>query len=213
MRPMVGAVIVGWLFLGTWCAPAGADGGSMRLSEKIDGYQITVFTAPTPFRAGPVDISVLVQDSVTGEPMPLAQVTVRMTKLGQHSLEYPATREAATNKLLRAAQFELPEPGRWEMQVQVKGLHGLSEIGGEVEAAEPLPRWQELGPWIGWPALAVVLFGIHQVIEQRRSGNDGPTSQAIRGPESRSSARMRRPLGPEESKRSGRSVTRLSFWL
>ena len=70
MRPMIGGVIVGWLLLGTWCAPAIADGGSMRLSGKKGGYQITVFTAPTPFRAGPVDISVLVQDASTGDPMP-----------------------------------------------------------------------------------------------------------------------------------------------
>ena len=47
-----------------------------------------------------------------------------MTKPGGLALEYPATTEAATNKLFRAAQFELPEPGRWEMQVQVEGLHG-----------------------------------------------------------------------------------------
>ena len=90
--------------------------------------------------------------------MTQARVTVRMTKPGRLALEYPATTEAATNKLFRAAQFELPEPGRWEMQVQVEGLHGLAVIGGEVEAAEPLPRWPEMWPWIGWPALVIVLF-------------------------------------------------------
>ena len=96
----------------------------MRLSGKKGGYQITVFTAPTPFRAGPVDISVLVQDASTGDPLTQVRVTVRMTKPGGLALEYPATTEAATNKLFHAAQFELPEPGRWEMQVQVEGLHG-----------------------------------------------------------------------------------------
>ena len=40
-------------------------------------FQITVFTAPTPFRAGPVDISVFVQDPLTGELIPEARVTVR----------------------------------------------------------------------------------------------------------------------------------------
>jgi hypothetical protein len=168
MRPVVGGVIVGWFFLGIWCAPASADGGAMRLSAKKGGYQITVFTAPTPFRTGPVDISVLVQDSLTGAPMPHARVTVRMTKPGRLALEYPATPEAATNKLFRAAQFELPQPGRWDMQVQVEGLHGLAVIGGEVEAAEPLPRWREMWPWMGWPALAIALFGIHQVLVQRK---------------------------------------------
>ena len=170
MRPMAGSVIFGWLFVGTWCAPAWADGGTIRISERKDGFLITVFTAPAPFRAGPVDISVLVQDALTGEPVPETRVTVRMTKPGQLALEYPATREAATNKLLGAAQFELPEPGRWQLEVQVESAHGLAVVGGELEAAAPLPRWRELWPWIGWPALAIALFGIHQVFARRRRG-------------------------------------------
>jgi hypothetical protein len=145
----------------------------MRMSEKRDGLLITVFTAPAPFRAGPVDISVLVQDAVTGEPVPQTRVTVRMTKPGQPALEYPATSEAATNKLLHAAQFELPEAGRWQLEVQTEGVHGPAVIGGELEAAPPLPRWLELWPWIGWPALAIALFGIHQVIARRRSAKAG----------------------------------------
>jgi len=167
MRPMIGSVIFGWLFVGPWCAPASADGGSLRLSEKKGGYQIAVFTAPAPFRAGAVDISALVQDASTGDPMTQMQVTIRMTKSGGLVLEYPATTEAATNKLFRAAQFNLPEPGHWELQVQVEGSHGLAVIGGEVDAAEPLPRWQEMWPWFGWPALAVALFSIHQSFPNR----------------------------------------------
>ena len=61
-------------FLGS--APAYADGGSVLLSEKRGDYRITVFSSPSPFREGPVDISVLVQDAVTGQPLPQARVTV-----------------------------------------------------------------------------------------------------------------------------------------
>src|SRR5437868_8324098 len=151
-----------------------ADGGTIRMSEKKGGFLITVFTAPAPFRAGPVDISVLVQDASTEEPVPQAQVSVRMTRPGQPGLEYPATREAATNKLLHAAQFDLPEPGRWHLEVQVEAAHRLAVIGGELEAAPPLPRWRELWPWIAWPALAIALFGIHQVLCRRRAGKAAP---------------------------------------
>ncbi|SRR6266851_5068169 len=158
-----------------------ADGGTIRLSEKRDGFLITVFTAPAPFRAGPVDISMLVQDASTEELVPQAQVTVRMTKPGQLALEHPATREAATNKLLYAAQFELPEPGRWQLEVEVEAVHRLAVIRGELEAAAPLPRWRELWPWIGWPALAIALFGIHQVLARRRwSARAGPLLSAER---------------------------------
>ena len=31
-----------------------ADGGAVRLSERQGNYRLTVFTAPTPVRAGPV---------------------------------------------------------------------------------------------------------------------------------------------------------------
>jgi hypothetical protein len=181
MRPMSDSVIFGWLCLGTLCAPARADGGSLLLSEKKGGYQITVFTAPTPFRAGPVDISTLVQDASTGDPVTQAQVIVRMTKRGRLALEYPATFEAATNKLFRAAQFELPEPGRWEMQVEVKGVHGPAMFGGEIEAAEPLPRWRELWPWIGWPALVIILFSIRQILARHppQSGSYSQSSEPI----------------------------------
>lgn len=174
MRPVVGGAMFGWLLLPMLCAPAIADGGEVRLSGIKSGYRITVFSAPTPFRAGTVDISVLVQDASTGDPMTQVLVTVRMTKSGRVALEYPATSQTATNKLLHAAQFELPEPGRWEIQVQVEGLNEPTVIGGEVEAAEPLPRWHEMWPWISWPAMAIALFGIHQVLERRRFGESLP---------------------------------------
>jgi hypothetical protein len=170
MRPMIGGLIGAWLFLGTWCAPAIADGGALRLSETSGGYRISVFTAPTPFRAGPVDVSVLVQDASTGEPVTQVPVTIRMSRSGGPDLEYPATTEAATNKLFRAAQFDLPGAGRWALQVRVEGRQGPALIAGEVEAAEPLPRWPEIWPWFAWPALAIALFSVHQILVRRRTG-------------------------------------------
>jgi hypothetical protein len=170
MKPVAGVLMFGWLFLGLWCMPASADGGTVCLSAQKGGYRITVFSAPSPFRAGPVDISVLVQDALTGEPLPQARVTVRMTKIGQPALEYPATQEAATNKLLHAAQFEIPVAGRSELEVRVEGSQGIVVVGCELEAAEPLPRWLEMWPWFCCPALATLLFAIHQVLARRRSG-------------------------------------------
>ena len=104
---------------------ARADGGAVRLREQAGDYQITVFTSPTPFRAGPVDVSVLVQDAATGECVPEARVTVRLTarETGEF-LEYRATAEAATNKLFHAAVFPAARSGWWDMEVVVQGPHG-----------------------------------------------------------------------------------------
>src|SRR6516162_7835388 len=121
-----------------------ADGGAVRVREQAGAYQVTVFTSPTPFRAGPVDVSVLVQDAATGECVPEARVSVRLTARGRGDvLEYPATAEAATNRLFHAAVFRLPEPGWWEVEVAVEGPHGPAVVRFEVEANEPPPRWLE----------------------------------------------------------------------
>src|SRR5947209_860762 len=127
---------------------ARADGGAVRLCERASGYQIAVFTSPTPLRAGPVDVSVLVQDAATGECVPDARVTVRLTAPeGGRALEFPATTEAATNKLFRAAEFQLPEPGWWDVTVAVEGPHGPVFVRFGMHADEPPPRWLDLWPW------------------------------------------------------------------
>src|SRR5262249_40294661 len=143
---------------------------------KKRDYRITVFSSPSPFRAGPVDISVLVQDAVTGQPVGHALVVVRMTQVGQPPLEYPATQDTATNKLLHAAQFELPASGRWELEVQVEGSQGSAVVTCKVEAAERLPRWHSLWPWISLPILAIMLFGFHELLARRNHGKTGRLS-------------------------------------
>ena len=148
---------------------ARADGGAVRLRQRAGGYQIAVFTSPTPFRAGPVDVSVLVQDASTGECMPEAQVTVCLKAPGAgRALECPATTAAATNRLFHAAVFELPESGRWDVEVAVEGPHGRALLRFGIEADGPAPRWLEFWPWFTWPALVVALFGLHQVMIRRR---------------------------------------------
>jgi hypothetical protein len=141
----------------------------VRLRERAGGYQITVFTSPTPIRAGPVDVSVLVQDAETAEYVPEARVTLCMKAPGAGQvLEYPATTEAATNKLFRAAGLRLPEPGWWDVAVAVEGPRGPALVRFGVQADDPLPRWLDLWPWFGWPALVVALFGIHRALVRRK---------------------------------------------
>jgi hypothetical protein len=152
-------------------AVARADGGTIRLSERKGGYQITVFTSPTPLRAGPVDVSVFVQDAATGEPVPEARVTVRASPRGRpaEAESYPATTEAATNKLFRAAAFDLPAAGWWEMEIVVDVRDEPLRVGFELEAAEPPPRWLSLWPWVAWPILVIALYAVHLLLVARRA--------------------------------------------
>jgi hypothetical protein len=150
---------------------ARADGGTIRLSEQKGGYRITVFTSPTPLRAGPADISVLVQDAATGELASGVQVTIAARRRDSPggALYHPATTEAATNKLYCAALFDLPEAGWYSLVVSIDGPLGEAEVHCDVEVAEPLPSWLTVWPWVGWPLLAILLFGIHQFLVRWKS--------------------------------------------
>src|SRR5581483_4900786 len=134
------------------------------------GYSITVFTSPTVVRAGSVDISVLVQDAATGDRAAGVQVTIIAMRRGSTAVVFhgPATTEAATNKLYYAAVFDLPEPGWYTIEVSIDGAAGQAQVRFDLDAAAALPSWLALLPWLGWPAVAVVLFGIHQVLVRRR---------------------------------------------
>jgi hypothetical protein len=152
---------------------ARADGGTIRLSEQRGKYRITIFTAPALVRAGRVDISVLVQEAATGELVSDVQVTITAECRGAHrlTLQHAATTEAATNKLYRAATLDLPEPGLWEVEVGITGDLGTGQVRFRLDAAAPLPQWLTMWPWVGWPALAIVLFGIHLLLVRSRGGN------------------------------------------
>jgi hypothetical protein len=143
-----------------------ADGGTIRLSEQTGKYRITVFTAPEVVRAGPVDISVLVQEASTGELATGVEVTIGAQYRGAQgvTLQHVATTEAATNKLYRVATLNLPNSGLWTVDVVVAGALGKARVSFDLHAAAPLPEWLAMWPWVGWPALAIVLFGIHLLL-------------------------------------------------
>jgi hypothetical protein len=145
-----------------------ADGGTVRLRARAGEYQIAVFTSPTPARVGPIDVSVLAQDGLTGEVVPEARVTVRLTarESGQQIQAF-ATTAAATNKLYQAAIVQLPEAGWWTTDITIDGPVGAAHVRFDLEIAPPLPRWYVLWPWFSWPILAVAVFACHQMLVRR----------------------------------------------
>lgn len=153
-------------------AGARGDGGTVRVSEPRGRWQVTAFTSPTPLRAGPIDVSVLVQDAKTGRPDPAARVTVTAASRATPPVvvSEPATTDAATNKLLVAALFDLPHGGWWDFQVEVRAAGETQAVTFEAEAAEPLPGWVSLAGWVAWPAAAVLVFAAHQRLVRRKAG-------------------------------------------
>ena len=146
-----------------------ADGGSLRLTEESGNYQIAIFTSPTPLRAGPVDISALVQDAVTHEPVSDVQIVVKAARRDRRGavIRRPATFEAATNKLFQAAALDLNEPGWWQIEIGLDGPRGEASVALDIEAEKPLPRYLAMWRWLTWPALPILLFGAHQFLVNR----------------------------------------------
>ncbi len=154
-----------------------ADGGTLRFSKQTGGYRITLFTYPTSLRAGPVDFSVLVQSLESEQPLLDVPVTIHVypERDPQRRRGGLASTTLATNKLFLAIPLELSEPGRWHVEVVVHSRRQSARAETDLEVAPPLPTWIDLGMWIGWPALAILLFAIHQCLvrrdPKRRRGN------------------------------------------
>ena len=166
-----------WVLVATSVNPAGAraDGGELRYSGVKGCYRVAIFTAPVPPRTGPLDVSVLVQEAATGRARPDVPVTVSV-----HPASRPccrdcrlATEEAATNKLFRAATFELTRPGSWQVEVEVGDPPLAGPVRFEVETAAPLPAWVQLAPWVGWPFAALALVELHRWLVSRRRVSRG----------------------------------------
>jgi hypothetical protein len=155
----------------SWPSLSMADGGAVRLLERKGAYQIAVFTAPTPLCAGPVDVSVLVQNADTQEPISEVEIAIKATPRGEHgaTISHPATIEAATNKLFHAAIFDLPEAGWWKLEVSIIGPLGATRASVDLEVAEPPLPYLAMWPWMTWPVLPILLFGAHQLMVRRKS--------------------------------------------
>jgi hypothetical protein len=159
-----------WLLVGPCAVVALADGGAVRVVDEHGDIRVAVFTSPNPLRAGPVDLSVLVQNAGTGQAVGDAHVAFRLTPRDQPgaSIYAVATSAAATNKLMQAALIELPAAGWWDVEVECTTDDGTTQTQFAMEASPPLPRWLTIWPWFTWPLAVVLLFVVHRGLVGRR---------------------------------------------
>jgi hypothetical protein len=118
-----------------------------------------VFTTPTSLRAGPVDISVLVQDREDGQPVLDSDVSVWLRRDGGRTVGGPATRAVAQNNLLYCTAVHLPEAGQW----------GIGDTKATLHTSTLPPRLQRglqgLTPTLATAGMAVwdaLAFGLHR---------------------------------------------------
>jgi hypothetical protein len=157
----------------------GHHGGVVQLTEKAGPFIVTVFTEPTPVRAGPAEISVMVQDGSNRRPVLDAEVTLHLRKRRSEEPQIvaKATRQNATNKLMYAADVELPAAGEWQLRVMVHRGAVSTQIAGELMAAPPRIALVSLSPYLALLSVGFGLFALHRQLRRRRA----PHSRGARG--------------------------------
>ncbi len=161
------AAVMSILFIATAWFEAHADGGAVQFEKSAGPFVITVFTTPSPLRAGPVDISLMIQSRENQQPVLDCHALVQLHKEGAMSIRSEATHEAAQNKLLYAAQVKVPEPGPWELEAAIKHGNDLINVAGEITVASSNPvlliYWRSLA----LPPLFISLFAVNQWLKRR----------------------------------------------
>jgi len=158
-----------------------ADGGAVLTQQKTGPYLVTLFGSPAPLRAGPADLSVMIQDAATGAPVLDQSVSIKVqAAVDPHSTAWvppccsmrtmtgvvPATHAAAQNKLLYAANVILPSSGPHELIVRIGG--DSSEILTTSLAVEPpAPPVTSYWMYLALPPVLIGAFALNQRIRRR----------------------------------------------
>ena len=146
-----------------------ADGGAVQLRKEAGPFVITVFTAPAPLSAGPVDISLLLQNRNGLEPVLDANVSLLLRENASGSeISARPTREQAQNKLLYAAPVTFTESGKWQLDITILRNGERARATGTIDVA-PAPemaasRWS----YIAFPPLMIAAFVVRERLIRRR---------------------------------------------
>jgi hypothetical protein len=146
-----------------------ADGGAAQLRTEAGEFVITVFTSPSPLAAGPVDISLLLQNRETLEPVLDADVSLLLRSAASDDvIESRPSRSMARNKLLYAAPVTLPQSGEWNLTVTILRNGQRTQATGTIHVAPEANTAASYWSLFAFPPLTIVLFAIRERIIRRR---------------------------------------------
>jgi hypothetical protein len=152
-----------------WQSTAFADGGAVQLRSEAGGLAITVFTTPAPLTAGPIDVSLLLQDRDSLKPVLDADVSLLLRSRSTNcEIRATASHGQATNKLLYAAPLMLTESGAWQIAVSVLRNGKRAEIGGTIEVLPAPQMAASYWGYVAFPPLAIVGFAVREFLLRRR---------------------------------------------
>lgn len=146
-----------------------ADGGVVLWQRTTGPFTATVFSAETPLRPGPADISVLLERAGGRRPVLDAQVFIELENETGVTVNAEATRNQARNKLLYCSLMNLPAAGRWKMKLNVSRGGERAEASGDLNVAEPRPMPLPYWELFSLPPTIMVLFLINQWLRRNRA--------------------------------------------
>jgi hypothetical protein len=150
-------------------ATALADGGTVQLRKEAGAFVITVFTSPAPLSAGPVDISLLLQNRNGLEPVLDASVSMRLREdASSTEVQARPTREQAQNKLLYAAPVTLAESGRWQLAVTILRNGERTDATGTIDVASAPEMAASYWSYLAFPPLMIAAFVVRERLIRRK---------------------------------------------
>ncbi len=145
-----------------------ADGGVLLLHAESGAFAISIFGTPAPLRAGPADLSVLVQNKAGQDVLLDADLTLRLSRTGQPDITLKPTRQQAANKYLYASQFTFPAAGKWKLELSCKEGKQTTNVNGELTVSPAEPALFTYWGYFLFVPLTISLFILNQWLKQNR---------------------------------------------
>jgi hypothetical protein len=145
-----------------------ADGGIVQFRQQAGPFIVTLFSTHSPLRAGPADLSVLVESLQSRSPILDASVSLRLLDSKGAEITAVATHAQATNKLLYATLPVIPQPGAWAVRVNVARGDKKAIVAGTVQVLAAPPALVHYWPYFAIVPCAVVLFALNQYLKAKQ---------------------------------------------
>jgi hypothetical protein len=137
---------------------AWADGPHIAFNGTQGDTTVTLFSAPDPLVAGPLDLNVLVQRASDGG-MVAAQVAGQLVKAGQR---IPFTFAAAQGSQLPEADVRVSQAGLYQLELDVKTPGGVLRFNGTLPVDENHSQRNTVLWAVFLPLVGVLLFLANQ---------------------------------------------------
>ena len=169
-----------------------ADGGTIQFQGDAGSFHVTVFTLPPILSAGPVDVTVLLQDRSKLNPLLDARVALDFVAQAGTSLKkeawsppacplnispslagIPASLNHGENRLLYGALVQVPSSGLWKLKINIQRDFETENISTLLKVNPPAPPPLAYWQLFVLPPLGILGFILNQTARRRSSGVAG----------------------------------------